>query len=329
MVWHGIPSYCRRVSPRVVQVFAASTLVYLAGCATSVAAETTTEQAADSSGDVADGGGAAACGALPPLDGPATVAYESDTVASLAGAAEITPGVRLRDRSSPANRQIAREYLTRRFGDLSLVPLQHAYGTGTNVYAELPSISSGRDWVVLGAHFDTVARSPGANDNATGVAMVFAVARYLAALPCRAHNVAFVLFDEEESGLVGSKAFARKLERDGVSVRAVHTVDQMGWDRNGDRLIELERPDAGLADLYRAAAADLGVAIPIAVTSTSSSDHSSFRPRFPAVGITEGYRSGDTTPDYHRPTDTHDKVDFEYLRTTTELVARVFANQLR
>ena len=81
MVWHALPSYCCRVLPGVVRVFAASTLVYLAGCATSVAAETTTEQAADTSG---------ACGALPPLDGLATIAYESDTVASLAGASRST-----------------------------------------------------------------------------------------------------------------------------------------------------------------------------------------------------------------------------------------------
>jgi hypothetical protein len=253
-------------------------------------------------------------------DAAETAAFEREVVAQLTS---------IPDRASPANRQWARDALVRRFEDLHLTPLQHAYGTGTNVYAELPSTNGGREWIVLGAHFDTVARSPGANDNATGVALVFAVARSLSALPSRSRNVVFVLFDQEEIGLVGSKAFARKLERDGVAVRAVHTVDQMGWDKNGDRLIELERPDTGLADLYRTAVTELGVSIPIIVTSTASSNHSSFRPDFPAVGITEGYRSGDTSPDYHRPTDTIDKVSFPYLASTTALVARVLANQLR
>ncbi len=315
------------MSPIAGRVLVASVVAVLTACEASHASED--EQSSQLGVQIADGEDASACAALPPLDGAATTAYQSDTVAHLAGVADVTPGVRLVDRASPANRQIAREYLARHFEDVHLTPLLHSYGTGTNVYAELPSTSGGREWIVLGAHFDTVARSPGANDNATGVAVVYAVARYLTALPCRSRNVAFVLFDQEEIGLVGSKAFAKKLERDGVAVRAVHTVDQMGWDSNGDRLIELERPDTGLAEVYRAAANELGASIPITVTSTPSSNHSSFRPGFPAVGVTEGYRSGDTTPDYHRPTDTFDKVNFGYLRSTTELVARVLGNQLR
>lgn len=269
------------------------------------------------------------CDVPPAIDGEATTALETEIVAALAGATEITAGVRMTDRSSPASRQLTRTYLTSSFEALRLAPKEHAYGTGSNIYAELPSTTGGRDWIVVGAHFDSVARSPGANDNATGVALVHGVASYLKTLPCRTQNVVFVLFDQEEIGLVGSKAFAKKLERDGVTVRSVHTVDQMGWDKNGDRLIELERPDTGLAELYRTAVADLGVSIPIRITSTSTSDHSAFRPRFPAVGVTEGYRSGDTTPDYHRPTDTFDKVSFPYLLSSTALVARVLANQLR
>lgn len=269
------------------------------------------------------------CEPAPSIDLAATTAFQTETVERLAGAAEISPGVRLADRASTTNRQLAQEYVARRFEDIQLTPERHSYGTGTNVFATLPSTTGGRDTIVLGAHFDTVARSPGANDNATGVALVLGVARHLSTLPCRSANVIFVAFDQEEIGLVGSKAFARKLRSDGVAVRSVHTIDQLGWDSNGDRLIELERPDSGLADLYRAAADELGRVIPIQVTSTSSSNHSSFRPSFPAVGVTEGYRSGDTTPDYHRPSDTFDKVNFAYLASTTELVDRVFTAQLR
>ena len=181
---------------------------------------------------------------------------------------------------------------------------------------------------MFGAHFDTVAGSPGANDNATGVAAVFSAARYLAALPCRARPVMFVLFDEEEDGLVGSAAFARKLKADGVRVHSVHTIDQMGWDMDGDRRIELELPDQGLRELYLAAASDLGwsnSAMTIVTTNVSSTDHASFRPTFPAVGITEEYRSGDTTPHYHKPTDTYPTVNLDYLKNTTVLIHHVFA----
>lgn len=272
----------------------------------------------------------AVCGAAAPaFDVAAATALEKEVVAALAGAADVTPGVRLADRASPANREAARVYITARLDALGLAPVAHTYGTGTNVYAEIPSTTGARETIVLGAHYDTVARSPGANDNATGVSMVLAVGRWIASLPCRSKNVIVVLFDQEEIGLVGSKAFSKRLVREGTPVLSVHTVDQMGWDANGDGLIELERPDAGIVDLYRSAAAAIGVSSPIVVTSTTSSNHSSFRPDFPAVGITEGYRSGDTTPDYHRPSDTFDKVNFAYLGATSTLVARVFADQLR
>lgn len=271
---------------------------------------------------------AAVCG-VPAFDVLSVRAYQTDVVRRLAGADDIVPGTRLPDRATASRRDIVRQYLSERLADAGLTPRLHTYATGANVYAELPSTSGASEWLVLGAHFDTVARSPGANDNATGVALVAAAARYLATAPCRARNIAFVFFDQEEIGLVGSKAFATKLAAEGVSVRAVHTIDQLGWDANGDRLIELERPDVGLADAYRDAVGELGVSVPIVVTSTATSDHSAFRPRFPAVGITEGYRSGNTSPDYHRPTDTADKVDFEYLAFTTRIVSRVFMGDLR
>jgi Zn-dependent M28 family amino/carboxypeptidase len=247
----------------------------------------------------------------------------------MSGHAEIAPGVRLVNRSTVSNRQAARQYLTRLLVDMGLAALEQNYGTGTNVYAELKGTSGARAYVVVGAHFDSVAPSPGANDNATGVAAVLAVARYVTSLPCRSKHFYFVLFDEEEVGLVGSKNFATKLKTDGAVVHSVHTIDQMGWDSNGDRLIELELPDMGLEDLYRAAVAELGVSIPIKPTKTASTDHSSFRPTFLATGVTEGYTSGDTTPYYHKAGDTYETVDFAYLKSTTVLVNRVMSDLSR
>ena len=105
-----------------------------------------------------------------------------------------------------------------------------------------------------------------------------AICRSCPAVPA---PVVFVLFDEEEDGLVGSEAFARKLKADGVRVHSVHTIDQMGWDMDGDQRIEVELPDRGLRELYLAAATDLGwnnPAAAIVTTNVSSTDHASFRP---------------------------------------------------
>jgi Zn-dependent M28 family amino/carboxypeptidase len=239
--------------------------------------------------------------------------------------------VRLTNRATAPNRQAARDYMKSLFQDLALTPSEHAYGTGTNIYATLPATTAGAQSVVFGAHFDSVMVSPGANDNATGVAAVFAVARYAAKIPCRSKSLIFVLFDEEEVGLVGSKQFATKLKNDGTSVHSVHTIDQMGWDNNGNRAIELELPDMGLTELYQAAVSKLGVSVPLTPTKTGSTDHSSFRPTFPAVGLTEEYASPqrDTTPYYHKVGDTFDTVNFEYLLSTTVVVNQVVIDLTR
>ncbi len=257
--------------------------------------------------------------------------YEDDLVASLAGAKPLPGGQTLGRRQTADSRTATRQFLIDRFREIGLTAQLHAYGSGQNVYAELrasePSPSA--QTVILGAHFDTVAVSPGANDNATGVAAVLAVARYLGSLGCRTRNVLFVLFDQEESGLVGSQAFARKLKADGTRVHSVHTIDQLGWDMDGDRRVEVELPDRGLREMYVAAAADLGRDAPdraVVATNTASTDHASFRPDFPAIGLTEEYRGGDTTPHYHRSTDTYETVNFDYLASSTVLVARVFAD---
>lgn len=257
--------------------------------------------------------------------------YESDIVSRLAGQTDITPGVKLTNRATAPNRQAARDYMKSLFQDLALTPSEHAYGTGTNIYATLPATTGAAPSVVFGAHYDSVMVSPGANDNATGVAAVFAVARYATKIPCRSKSLIFVLFDEEEVGLVGSKQFATKLKNDATAVHSVHTIDQMGWDNNGNRAIELELPDTGLTQLYQAAVSKLGVSVPLTTTKTSSTDHSSFRPTFPAVGLTEEYATmpSDTTPYYHKAGDTFDTINFDYLLSTTVIMNQVVADLTR
>jgi hypothetical protein len=113
------------------------------------------------------------------------------------------------------------------------------------------------------------------------------------------------------------------LQDEGKNVVGVHTIDQMGWDSDGDGAIELELPYEGALDLYVEASRGSGFASVIHVTEETGSDHTAFRRLgMPAVGLTEEYRNGDTTPHIHRPTDTWDTVDFGYLAAATGLVRR-------
>jgi Zn-dependent M28 family amino/carboxypeptidase len=197
------------------------------------------------------------------------------------------------------------------------------------VYALVAATGVSEGTLVFGAHYDTVPGSPGANDNATGIAVALALARQLQDVPCRRFDVIVALFDQEEIGLVGSAAFAQALVDADEPVISVHTIDQQGWDADGDRRIEIERPDAGLLEFYADASADLPEPIELVPTRTGSTDHVSFRAAgFAAVGITEEYVSGDTTPHYHAPSDTFDTIDFAYLVSSTTLVNHAFARAL-
>ncbi len=248
-----------------------------------------------------------------------------EMMAVLTGRSEIREGMNLADRFNEGNREEVRGYLFSILQILDLKPERHRYSNkGENIYGTIPATITSSEYVVLGAHFDSVEESPGANDNASGTVLIFNAVRYIAELNIRTKHVIVVFFDEEERGLVGSRHFGEKLVEEGKTIHSVHTADQVGWDSDGDRGIELELPYDGIVDLYRDVARSEGLDIPIHITDTSSTDHSSFRSvGFNAVGITEEYVNDDTTPYYHEPSDVYGTIDFEYLEAVTLLFAKV------
>jgi hypothetical protein len=256
-------------------------------------------------------------------------ALQKEIVAKLAGAAEIAPGLKLANRFAPENKAAARTYLAALWKNLGLdVQKQDYSAEGENlcavVKATAPSAPpAAPECIILGAHYDSVRNSPGANDNATGVALVTAAAVEILRTEPRIRNFIFILFDEEERGMRGSRAFAQKMKDEGVKVHSVHTADQVGWDQDKDRAVELEIPYEGALALYEAQAKAMTPPVPLLTTKEAGSDHSAFRRLgFKAVGITEEYRNKDTTPHIHRPTDTAETVDLAYLANTTALVVR-------
>lgn len=92
--------------------------------------------------------------------------------------------------------------------------------------AENPA--AGRPLILIGAHFDTVPGSPGADDNATGIAVLLELARSIAAQPIR-YPVRCVAFDLEEYGLVGSTAYAENLRQSGQSLRLMLSLEMLGY----------------------------------------------------------------------------------------------------
>lgn len=232
------------------------------------------------------------------------------------------------DRATAERRKAAREWLRDELVAVGIEATIEDYGEGANVVGRLPAATGEtNEWVLVGAHYDSVADSPGANDNGSGTIAVLAVARIAHEMRCRERGLLVAFFDQEEIGLIGSKALAANEGEAGTNIVAVHTVDQVGWDADGDRRFELELPSPDLLAAYQSSAEALGVNV--VKTSTDSSDHQSFRAKgFPAVGVTEEYVNRDTSPHAHATTDTASTIDAAYHALATRLVADVIARQL-
>lgn len=242
-------------------------------------------------------------------------------------------------RSSADERGAARDWLLERFRDIGIEPQRHDYRhrnvnplvdlllapyRGSNIYGVLPAADAARPYVIVGAHYDTVPDSPGAIDNATGVALVMAAARQLSGQSDRRFNYVFVMFDQEEDDEVGSRAFADWIGKQGWPVHSVHVADLAGWDSDGDRAVEVQSPGPMLERHYRRAAERLG--IPLYVTRGASSDNRSFLAAgHPTAGVWEEWDHDDSTPHLHSPGDRYETVDFGFLASTTALVIEVLS----
>jgi hypothetical protein len=166
-------------------------------------------------------------GAGPGLAGAAPSAYEVDT-----GLAQLGP----RPDGSPAQGRAVAFLLDamRRAGlrDVRAVPpasASPAAGKPPLVILEgvLPGATDRE--IVLSGHYDTVAKSPGADDDGSGCAVAIAAAADLARTPL-GHTVRVVLFNGEEKGLLGSRAWAESLDaaRRG-RILADLNLEMLGW----------------------------------------------------------------------------------------------------
>ncbi|HEY9851369.1 MAG TPA: M28 family peptidase [Leptolyngbyaceae cyanobacterium] len=111
-----------------------------------------------------------------------------------------------KERYTDADRDRARNYILQVLKTSGWSPTLQPFEGGVNVVAKRPGTDPQAGTILLGAHYDTVKGSPGADDNASGVATILEVARLLGKRPTpRALQIAF--FDLEERGLLGSFAF--------------------------------------------------------------------------------------------------------------------------
>jgi hypothetical protein len=187
------------------------------------------------------------------------------------------------------------------------------------------------EWVVLSAHFDHLGVKdgvlyPGADDNASGVAALLEIAEWFALgkeKPRR--TLVLVSFDREETGLLGSKHFAAKPPLPLPQLKAFLTADMLGRSMAGVMDEYVFALGGETAAHFRKVLDEVAPAKGVKVGRVGAdligtrSDYGPFRDlKVPFLFFSTGPH-----PDYHRPTDTPDRIDYARLEKITRWVAAV------
>ncbi len=250
--------------------------------------------------------------------------------------------------TSPTHLQQAEAYLHRRLSEAGLTVTTHDFEalgrTYRNVVATRDPSSAQEELppLILGAHFDTVAGSPGADDNASALAVLLHVARQVQNGKL-ARPIRFIAFNLEEENLLGSSAYASLLRENGEAIHGAIVLECVGYaslqqgsqqtppglpisiPTIGDFLgvIGNERSQALTVSVTHAMKPHLPI-IPLIVPGhgeqlpdTRRSDHTSFWEHgFPAVMLTD--TANFRNPHYHRPTDTLDTLNLDFLASVAD-----------
>lgn len=213
--------------------------------------------------------------------------------------------------------------------------------TCRNLYVVLDGSDVTKGMIVVGAHYDTVSGSPGADDNASGVAAVLELARTMKNVSA-SKSIVFAFFPNEEPPFfddpnMGSFQFARLLKTQHTPVSGMLSIETIGYysDQPGS-----QKYPKGIASFYpnkgnfigfvsnlgsrslmHQAIADFrgsthfpseGAALPGWVKGVSWSDHWSFwQTGVPAIMITD--TAPFRYPYYHKPGDTPEKLDYDRM----------------
>lgn len=233
-------------------------------------------------------------------------------------------------------------------------------GTAFNVIAEQPGTVSPEEIVVVGAHYDTELDTPGADDNASGVAVMLELARRFAGAET-GRPVRFVAFTNEESSnsrgnVMGSRASAEQSRERGEQIVGMLSLEMLGYfsdepgsqrypfptdsplvagmnlSDTGDFVAVVGRfADAELVQRLGSAMEGAGsipvspVALPPVMRDMWRSDNGNYWVSgYPAVMVTD--TSNFRNPHYHEPTDTVETLDFARMAGVVEaLEAGVWA----
>lgn len=215
--------------------------------------------------------------------------------------------------------------------------LTNLFETSRNIIASKPGATEPEKIVIIGAHFDSISRrapdnrisaldkespAPGADDNATGTAVVLAAARLLNKYDF-AYTIYFICFSAEEGGIYGSAHYAAESAKKGEDIIAVINVDMIGYtDQEPEDLDILANEDSTwLLDkiVNNAPIYSPGLLIYRRINDYyDGSDHAPFwNNGYAAICLMEDYYPSSRL--YHSPQDTIETLNFSYFLNCTQL----------
>ncbi len=257
--------------------------------------------------------------------------------------------------SSPRHLAAVENYIEREFTSCGLSVESDAFAylgrSYRNIIGRLGPARSG-PLILLGAHFDSVEGSPGADDNASGAAVLLEAARILSTSRLRS-QVLFCAFNLEELNMIGSAHFARKLKAARADIRAMVSLEMVGFTASkpggqqypaGLRWFYPERGDfIGVVGNWRSSPLLRHFSrsmrqvrgLPVEtltvlgngflVPQVRLSDHSPFWDLgYPALLVTDTafFRN----PHYHGPTDTAETLDLDFMARVCQGVVHAVSN---
>jgi hypothetical protein len=212
--------------------------------------------------------------------------------------------------------------------------------TARNLIAHLPAttptVTAEKPWVVVGAHYDHLGRGDrgtslagrdqaggihhGADDNASGTAAVLAAADALAKFsqPRRRH-ILIALWSAEEIGLVGSNAFVTAPPVPLAEVAAYVNFDMVGRMQNNKLIVQATGSSPVWGRLLERANLAAGFDLAVQPDPYLPTDSANFN----QAGVaTLNFTTG-AHPDYHKPSDTSDKINYEDLERIVAMAASI------
>ena len=250
-------------------------------------------------------------------------------------------------RTGTEGNRLAQAYITRRFEQIGIKPVGAAFAIpfsfidarapnpggqpAVNLVGQIRGSVHPERYIVVSAHYDHLgvhrgATHFGADDNASGVAAMLAVAAHFTQHPPK-NTIIFAAFDGEEIGLRGAKAF---VDAGTVPIKNIAlnlNFDMVSRSAKNEIYVAGTRYTPALKPLVEKAAAGSSVKVLIGHDSkvagappdhdwTNSSDHAAFH----KAGIPFLYFGVEDHPDYHRPGDTFEKIDPRFFAEVSRML---------